>query len=196
MTQWSQTHFRRLSSHLSRRSFLKSGAIAAAACLVPCVTQASIPQGQAHSPERALTLYNPHTDESLKTVYWLAGDYIGEALTEINHILRDHRANATIEMDPDLFDTLYAIQQTLETRQPLYVISGYRTPATNAYLRRHSDRVSKHSLHMEGKAADIYVPGYDTRLIRRAALTLHRGGVGYYPLSNFVHIDTGRVRNW
>lgn len=196
MTQWSQISFRRTTSHLSRRCFLKSGAIAAAACLVPCVTQARIPQGHAQIHERALALYNPHTDESLKTVYWLEGDYIGESLTDINHILRDHRVNAIKKIDPNLLDTLYAIQKKLETRQPLYVISGYRTADTNAFLRRRSDRVSKHSLHMEGKAADIYVPGYDTRLIRRVALALGRGGVGYYPLSNFVHIDTGRVRSW
>jgi uncharacterized protein YcbK (DUF882 family) len=180
---------------LSRRCFLKYG-VTAATCLTPHVTLGRPRQDRPRVSEKVLAIYNTHTGENLKTVYWAQGDYIVEAITNINHILRDHRANASMSIDLDLLDLLHAIQQKLGSREPFHVISGYRTPATNALLRRRSKRVSKHSLHMQGKAVDIFLPGYDTRTVRRTALSLQRGGVGYYPYSNFIHIDTGPVRNW
>jgi uncharacterized protein YcbK (DUF882 family) len=196
MTQWSQPSMTGFKPQLSRRCFLKYGVILAATCLTPHVTLARPHQDRSRVAEKILTLYNTHTGENLTTVYWAQGDYVVEAIADINHILRDHRVNATTSMDLDLLDFLHAIQQKLDSREPFHVISGYRTPATNALLRRRSKRVSKHSLHMQGKAVDISLPGYGTQTVRRAALSLSRGGVGYYPHSNFIHVDTGPVRSW
>jgi uncharacterized protein YcbK (DUF882 family) len=196
MTQWLKPSLTCFIPQLSRRYFLKSGVLAAAMCLAPHVAFAHPGAEHRRAYERLLTLYNTHTGESLKTVYWSQGDYIVEAVADINHILRDHRANETASMDLELLDLLYAIQQKLASHQPFHVISGYRTPSTNALLQRRSKRVSKHSLHMQGKAADVRLPGHDTQTLRRVALALGRGGVGYYPSSNFIHVDTGRVRSW
>lgn len=196
MAQWSQPSLTCFKPQLSRRSFLKSGVLVAATCLTPHVTFARLRQDHRRVHERILTLHNTHTGENLKTVYWYQGDYLVEAIADINHILRDHRANEITSMDVELLDFLYAIQQKLDSRQPFHVLSGYRTPSTNALLRRRSKRVSKHSLHMQGKATDIRLPGHDARTLRRVALALQRGGVGYYPYSNFIHVDTGPVRSW
>ncbi len=141
-------------------------------------------------------MYNCHTGESLKRVYWFRGQYLSEALTDINHILRDHRANEIQSIDLHLLDLLCTIQRKLAPHQAFHVISAYRTPATNAMLRRHSKGVAKHSLHMQGKAIDIRLPGYASATVRRVALALRRGGVGYYPRAGYVHIDTGQVRSW
>lgn len=196
MTQWSQPSITGSKPQLSRRCFLNYGVILAATCLTPHVTLARPYQNRSRVSEKVLALYNTQTGENLTTVYWAQGDYVGEAIADINHIFRDHRANAIRSIDLDLLDLLYAIQQKLDSHEPFHVISGYRTPATNALLRRRSKRVSKHSLHMQGKAVDISLPGYDAQTIRRVALSLNRGGVGYYPYSNFIHIDTGPVRSW
>ena len=196
MTLWSPPSVMYVKSQLSRRCFLKSGVFAAVTCLTPYVTCARPRQDSSQGSERVLALYNTHTGESLKTVYWSAGDYIGEAITDINHILRDHRADTVTSMDLELLDLLSAIRQQLHSREPFHVLSGYRTPATNALLRQRSKRVSKHSLHMQGKAADIRLPGHDSSTLRRVALALGRGGVGYYQHSNFIHVDTGPVRSW
>ena len=147
-------------------------------------------------PERKLSFYNIHTGESLSATYWAEGAYVGESLAEINHVLRDFRTNQAIAMDRGLLDLLYAINLKLDGKFPIHVISGYRSPATNAFLHAHSNGVAKHSLHMKGEAADIFLPGRDLSTLHRAALSMNRGGVGYYPHSNFVHVDVGRVRSW
>ena len=196
MTHWSQPSMTGFKPQLSRRCFLKSGVILAATCLTPHVTLARPPQDRSQVAEKVLAFHNTHTGENLTTVYWAQGDYVGEAISDINHILRDHRANEIKSMDLDLLDFLHTIQQKLGSRESFHVFSGYRTPATNALLRRRSKRVSKQSLHMQGKAVDISLPGYDTQTVRRAAISLNRGGVGYYPSSNFIHVDTGPVRSW
>jgi uncharacterized protein YcbK (DUF882 family) len=146
--------------------------------------------------ERTLAFYNTHTREELKTVYWREGGYVTSSLTDLDYLLRDHRANQLTLMDPRLFDLLYAIQEKLNLTRPFHVISGYRSPETNAYLRRRSRGVAKNSLHMQGKAIDIRIPGYQSKELKRVALSLGRGGVGYYARSNFVHVDLGRVRHW
>lgn len=181
---------------LSRRRILTSGVLAAATWLSPRPTWAH--QGAASSDrlERTLALYNTHTREDLKTVYWREGAYVTSALTDLDYLLRDHRANRLTVMDPHLFDLLYAIQQKLNTPQPFHIISGYRSPETNAYLRRRGSGVAEHSLHMQGKAIDIRILGYHSKALQRVALALGRGGVGYYARSNFVHVDLGRVRHW
>ncbi len=178
----------------SRRQFLKLGMLVAAAGLLPFPARATLRDVMA--PERVLALYNTHTGESIKTVYWAEGGYIPEGLADINHILRDHRNDAIKDMSPALLDLLYSINNAVAARQPFHIISGYRSPATNAMLAARSNGVVKHSMHLDGMATDIRVPGRELMQVRHAALTLQGGGVGYYPGSDFVHVDVGRVRQW
>jgi uncharacterized protein YcbK (DUF882 family) len=149
-----------------------------------------------NSPERAIALYNTHTGESVNAVYWVQGQYIPEARSAVDRVLRDHRTDEIKSIDPQLLDLLYAIGEELECPHPFNVISAYRSPATNAYLRFMSRRVAEHSLHMDGKAIDLRIPGWASHTVRRVAVDLSMGGVGYYPRSNFVHVDVGRVRYW
>lgn len=139
---------------------------------------------------------NLHTAETLDAEYWQNGAYAPDALTAINHVLRDHRTNETHAIDVRLLDLLHDLAGQLETREPLQVISGYRSPRTNAALADASSGVARRSLHMDGMAIDIALEGTSTELIRDAALALGRGGVGYYPNPGFVHVDVGRVRRW
>jgi uncharacterized protein YcbK (DUF882 family) len=145
---------------------------------------------------RALAFDNLHTGEHVRAVYWAGGQYVPESLAEIDHVLRDFRTNETKAIAPDLLDLLYTITGRLGTSQPIQLISGYRSPATNAQLHARSSEVAKHSLHMDGMAADIRIPGHDLMQLRDAAMSLRAGGVGFYPHSDFVHIDVGRVRHW
>lgn len=180
-----------------RRQFLKFGALAAAASLSPLPARAArATLTGATAPQRSLAFYNTHTGESLRTIYWAEGGYIHQALLDINHVLRDHRTNAVKEMSPALLDFLYSINNAIDARQPFHIISGYRSPDTNAMLAARSGGVARHSMHLDGKAIDIRIPGRDLSQIRRAALVLQSGGVGYYPDSDFVHMDVGRVRQW
>jgi uncharacterized protein YcbK (DUF882 family) len=146
--------------------------------------------------EKSVGFYNINTGEQLRTVYWCHGAYLPSALQEVNYLLRDYHANEVKPIDPPLLDILYAMSKLLDTNEPYQVFSGYRSPATNAKLRRHNRAVAVHSLHIEGKAVDIRLPGRDLVLVRRAALALQAGGVGYYPGRNFLHVDTGPVRAW
>jgi uncharacterized protein YcbK (DUF882 family) len=149
-----------------------------------------------NSPERAVALYNTHTGESVNAVYWVQGQYLPEAMSAVDRVLRDHRTDEIKPIDPQLLDLLYAISKELECPHPFDVISAYRSPTTNAYLRFMSRRVAEHSLHMDGKAIDLRIPGWASHTVRRVAVDLRRGGVGYYPRSNFVHVDVGPVRYW
>ncbi|MDP1663761.1 MAG: DUF882 domain-containing protein [Methylobacter sp.] len=145
---------------------------------------------------KMLALHNTHTGDRLNLTYFEQGRYIKDALHEINHLFRDYHDGTVHPIDPALLDQLYDLKHSLEVRKPFHIVSGYRSPATNADLRKHSDGVAKNSLHMEGRAIDIRIEGLDTRRIRNAALAMQRGGVGYYGRSNFVHLDTGSVRTW
>ncbi len=147
-------------------------------------------------PERSLAFYNTHTGEQLKTVYWEQGNYLKQSLEDINFILRDFRTNQIKDIDTGLLDLLFAIRNKLETQQPFHIISGYRSPDTNAFLRAHSTDVAEHSLHLVGQAIDIRTPGRDLRVLHKTAIALKGGGVGFYPKSDFVHVDVGRVRYW
>ncbi len=195
MNNESETYSEQI-TQTSRRNFLKVGFCAAAAGLImPLPTLAQV--SAATVPERSLSLYNTHTGETLhQAVYWVDGHYVSETLDEINYLLRDHRANQVAQIDPSLFDMLHAIHSRMETSKPFHIISGYRSPVTNASLRKHSKGVAKHSLHMDGKAMDIRLPGRQLASLRKTAMGLKVGGVGYYPDSDFVHVDTGRVRFW
>jgi uncharacterized protein YcbK (DUF882 family) len=183
-----------LGHKISRRSFLMTGALALGASLFPRTLLGAIQTPQ--SPERTLALYNLHTGETLETAYWIKGEYLPDALSEINHILRDFRTEEILPIDTGLLDLLHDLHNSTGSREMLHVISGYRSPATNALLRESSHGVACHSLHMVGKAADIRLPGYSLSSLRRSAVDLKGGGVGYYPGSDFVHVDVGRVRYW
>ena len=146
-----------------------------------------------------LKLQNMHTGESLDIVYRVGNTYLPEAVEKLNYFLRDHNTQDVVEYDPKEFDVLHNVLARL--RKPngvINVVCGYRTPETNAELRQNSPQtgVAEHSQHMEGHAIDIRVPGVSTVALRNAALSLHAGGVGYYPTSQFVHVDVGPVRQW
>jgi uncharacterized protein YcbK (DUF882 family) len=145
---------------------------------------------------RTLAFQNLHTGEHLNTVYWADGGYVPDAMRHIDWLLRDFRTDTAHPIDPQLLDLLADVQARLQTREPFQVISGYRSPETNAMLASYSDGVAQNSFHMQGKAIDIRVPGRRLKHVRVAALTLERGGVGFYPHSDFVHVDTGPVRHW
>lgn len=148
------------------------------------------------APVRRIALNNIHTGEQLVTTYWENGTYLPQAMTAVNQLLRDHRTGKAHPMDPALLDLLAALHQRLETTAPFDVISGYRSPETNEALHAKSGGVAKHSLHMEGKAMDIRVGNRALSAVHNTALVMGLGGVGYYPTSDFVHVDTGRVRQW
>jgi uncharacterized protein YcbK (DUF882 family) len=152
----------------------------------------------AASPDaRSLTLAHTHTNEQIALVYALGDAFITPALDSLNHFLRDHYNGAVGQMDPALFHLLHHVRRTLGTSEPFEVISGYRSPATNATLRgTRAGGVAKHSLHMDGKAIDVRLPGVPLADLRDAARSRRAGGVGFYPREQFVHIDTGRVRHW
>jgi uncharacterized protein YcbK (DUF882 family) len=150
----------------------------------------------AAGPARSLAMYNPHTGESINVVYSENGYYIPGALREINYFFRDFRANLIKPIDTRLLDLLHTIRNESGATQPFNLVSGYRSPQTNAMLAAQTEGVARHSMHIEGKAADINLPGRQLSILQRLALALRFGGVGYYPQSGFVHVDTGRVRRW
>lgn len=145
---------------------------------------------------RRLHLLNRHTGDDVDLVYFVDGIYIQRSLAAFNNLMRDRRANIATDMDVNLYDQLFLLRSQLKTDKPVHILSGYRTPETNAKLRKRSSGVAKYSLHMEGRAADLYVPGFKTRQIQQAARGLEAGGVGIYSNSGFVHMDTGKVRYW
>ncbi|MGE4063041.1 MAG: DUF882 domain-containing protein [Rhodospirillaceae bacterium] len=145
---------------------------------------------------RRLHLQNLHTGEKVAADYWADGAYIPGGLDDIAKVLRDHRNGRSHPIDPTLLDLLHKVQATLEPSSPFHVISGYRSPESNAKLAAASSGVAKHSMHMDGKAIDIRIPGVDLTTLHKAAKSLKGGGVGYYAASNFVHMDVGRVRYW
>jgi len=155
------------------------------------------PADHLNSPEyKMLSFEHTHTGDKLKLTYFERGSYIEDALQEINYLLRDYHTDDVHTIDTALLDQLYDLKQTLGINKPFHIVSGYRSPLTNAQLRKHSHGVAEHSLHMQGRAIDIRVEGVPTKTIRNAALTMAQGGVGYYPHNNFVHLDTGEFRTW
>lgn len=150
----------------------------------------------AASAPRRISFYNIHTREALNTVYWRDGRYDPPALAAIDYHLRDFRSGDVKPIDVRLLDLLHALNQRLGNADPVHVISGYRCPATNAMLARRSNQVASNSYHVKGMAIDIRVPAYRLADLRDAALELCCGGVGFYPGSNFIHVDTGPVRAW
>lgn len=179
---------------LSRRHFLRLGAAVTAGLVLPGQLYAALTADDQW--ERRLVLFNTHTREKLDVCYARGESYRSEALSAVNHILRDHRTNEVNPIDPRLLDLLCAIRSKAGPDACLHIISGYRSPGTNRRLRQQGRGVARKSLHMQGHAADIRIPGLATSRLRRMALTLRQGGVGYYPQSDFVHVDIGPVRSW
>ncbi len=164
------------------------------AAVIPCKALASAYESV--SGVRELHFYNLYTHEDLKIIYWREGWYIPEALSEINHIFRDIRTGKVKAIKKELLDLLFNIRQKINVDEPFQLVSGYRSPRSNAILSKKKKGVAKNSLHMYGKAVDIRVPGCSLRTLRREAQKLEQGGVGYYPSSHFVHVDIGAVRYW
>ena len=181
----------------SRRGFLKRLAVAGALGAVGTRALAALPGPvTTPAPVRELGFLNLHTGERLRVPYWENGRYLQDALAEINHVLRDHRANAVHAIDTRLLDLLARLQATVGNSRAFEVISGYRAPSSNEMLRARSSGVAQGSLHLQGKAIDIRLPGSDLLHLHKAAVGLKGGGVGLYRSSNFIHVDTGRVRYW
>jgi uncharacterized protein YcbK (DUF882 family) len=179
---------------VARRDFLRFGlgAAVAGALLTPEEAHAVM-----RAPARQIYLHNTHTGEQIKAEYWVKGNYVRSTLKALDRVLRDHHNGSVHPMDPRLLDQIFLLTRTVRQHGPVQVISGYRSPETNAMLREEDGTgVAQHSFHMQGKAVDIYVPGMPLKYLRRAALNLKAGGVGYYPHSNFIHIDTGPIRHW
>jgi uncharacterized protein YcbK (DUF882 family) len=147
--------------------------------------------------EHSVRLFNTHTNERIDIVFRRGDDYIPGALAKLDYFLRDHNTNEVRHFDPRLYDILADL--TVSVGHPggeIDIVCGYRTPETNAALRAHTNGVAMHSLHIQAKAIDLRMPGVNTLQLRRAALAMARGGVGYYPHSDFIHVDTGRVTQW
>ncbi|MCV6591234.1 MAG: DUF882 domain-containing protein [Marinobacterium sp.] len=198
---------------LRRRCFLKAlggtvfgktvlgGAVLGSAVVVPPLARAASVSDTLENTSglplaRSLQLENLHTGESVATAFWTPQGYQPDALQAINKVLRDHRADQATEMDIGLLETLVELTRRLDTQAPVQVISAYRSPQTNEMLRRKGHKVAKRSYHLKGQAVDIRIPGVELKDLHRAALSLKRGGVGFYGRSNFVHLDVGPVRRW
>ncbi len=180
------------STDFSRRNLLRCSAAALTSAVLPQVIQAS----SNITSDRTLDFINLHTNEKLSCCYWSNGTYELHSLTEINYILRDHRAEEIYEIDHSLLDLLYMLRETSGSQAPFHIISAYRSPKTNERLRSGSSGVAKRSLHMQGKAIDIRLPDIELTQLRDTAVALQAGGVGYYAKSNFLHVDIGRPRTW
>ncbi len=195
------------SARMNRRGFLRAS-VATSLAMGVATTASPVLATNSHrarakgakpitdTKPRSLKLRNIHTGERLNTTYWQDGEYIESAVLGISHLMRDHRENETMLMDQPLMDILWQVQQAIDPDMQFDVISGYRTPKTNAMLRKRSNGVAKFSLHMVGRAVDISTHSAPLSKIRKAALELKAGGIGYYPGSRFVHLDTGPFRAW
>ena len=145
---------------------------------------------------RRISMFSGRTGERVDTVYWIEGEYIGEAVREVNAFMRDWRTGQAVNIDTRTIDIMAAAHNLMEVNEPYMMLSGYRSPQTNAMLRQKSRSVAKNSLHMRGQAADLRLTGRTTSQMARAAQSIGAGGVGRYRGSNFVHMDSGPVRTW
>lgn len=189
--------------NLDLRSVSKGGVLRTFSRLViillflAALVSASANAADAPLQQYRLRLFHTHTDERIDLVYRVGDVYIPEAVNRLDQFLRDHRTGDVRQLDERLFDLLHDLAASLgKAGAEINIVCGYRTPWSNEFLRRTTSGVAQHSLHMEGEAIDIRIPGVPTAQLRDAALALHRGGVGYYPKSQFVHVDVGRIRHW
>lgn len=177
-----------------RRDFLKMGLGVLAGSMLPLNAMAAVLKQV--EPNRMLSFYNIHTQEQTEVCYFDATGYRADALIQIDHVLRDYRTGEVNPIDTELLDLLYAVKCRVHPQTPFSVISGYRSPVTNERLRRSTNGVAKKSFHTKGKAIDIRLPGYSTGQLRKLCIGMKAGGVGYYPKSDFIHLDVGPVRTW
>lgn len=178
-------------THSDRRHFLAWALAAGGGLLLPWTKPAA-----AGPAARQLKFYNLHTGESVTALYWAQGHYVAGGLTEIDYVLRDFRTGDVHPIDPCLLDLVHRLHLTMECDGPVHVISGYRSPKTNAMLAQRSGKVAKNSYHVKGMAIDLRLPNRPLEDVRAMAVQLGGGGVGFYPESQFVHMDTGPVRTW
>lgn len=174
---------------LSRRKFLILGASVAATATTPTLATLILPKKTPRFSTRKLALYNIHTGETFEDIYWRENAYDQKALERLTYVLRDWRNNTQHPLDPRLFDALHRLQDKLGSKNPFEIICGYRSKETNAMLHKKNKGVSKNSLHMKGKAIDLTLAHVPLKDLSNAARALKVGGVGYYPKSNFIHID-------
>jgi len=180
---------------IDRRRLLKLGLAGILGSVVPLIPVSKVGAASPYSPWR-ISFRHGHTGESFSGVYRVGDKYLPEAFERINYVLRDFRTRDVFPMDPRVIDLISMIHEKTGAKEPLEILSGYRSPKTNAMLRRASTGVAKNSYHMYGQAIDIRIPRYSTRKLRQVAVKMRAGGVGYYPRSDFVHVDTGKVRSW
>jgi uncharacterized protein YcbK (DUF882 family) len=185
-----------MNTHLSRRKFLQHTSGITALGLAPVAWAKTIPAETSELTNQGLSFLNLHTGERLITDIHHADATSFTDMRKVNHLLRDHRSGESYDMDPELLHFLSQLQEKVDVPGKFHIISGYRSPKTNAKLRSASKGVAKRSLHMQGKAVDIRLPGCDLKQLRDAAKSLKCGGVGYYAKSGFIHVDTGRARYW
>lgn len=183
-------------TNLNRRRILKYTAAVITSSFFPQIIQANSANSLETTSARNLTFINLHTKEELSCCYWKDGRYLTNGLTQIDQILRDHRAEEVHAIDQSLLDLLHIVHQLSGSTAPFHVISAYRSEKTNNFLRNNNQGVAKRSLHMQGKAIDIRLPDVKLDLVHKNAISLQAGGVGYYAKSNFLHIDTGKPRSW
>lgn len=185
---------------IDRRSFLGIGAATLGGVLIPALSTpaaaANFKSGVISQGARRLSFRNTHTGEMFSGVYRVGNKYLPDAFDQINFVMRDFRTDQKYPMDPRVIDILYTIHRMTGQTRPFEIISGYRSPTTNAMLRSKSSGVAKKSLHMQGQAIDLRMEDFSTRRIRDIAKSIRAGGVGYYSRSDFVHIDSGDVRSW
>ena len=189
---------------MNRRNFLQAaGSAAFNAALVGgvganIIAPACATQPAARTPvhARQVAFVNTHTGDTFSDAYWENGNYVPDAMAAINSVMRDHRSGEIHAIDPRLLDQLHGLNGLVEASAPFQIISGYRSPATNETLHEQSSGVATRSLHMDGRAIDIRIRGVELPRLRDAALGMNAGGVGYYEASDFIHVDTGRVRRW
>lgn len=180
-------------NQIDRRDILKLGLAGTLASIVPL--------GFANEANAARTQWRvrfrqAHTGETFNGVYRVGDQYIPEAFEKLNYVLRDFRTGEIFPMDPRVIDIMALVQKKAGQREPIEILSGYRSPKTNAGLRKNSSGVAKNSFHMYGQALDMHIKGFSTASLRNVAKSLRAGGVGYYPRSSFVHVDTGAIRSW
>lgn len=180
---------------IDRRGVLKAGLVGALASTVPLLGIGEAEAKTRHDSWR-VSFRQAHTGESFNGVYRVGNRYLPEAFERLNYVLRDFRTGEVFPMDPRVVDILSMVQSRTKSSVPFDVLSAYRSPKTNSNLRRASNGVAKNSFHMYGQALDIRNPNVSTKRVRNIAQGLRAGGVGYYPKSGFVHIDTGSVRSW
>ncbi len=149
-----------------------------------------------YGPDRVMRLFNVHTGERYEGPFWSQGRFVSAGLDQISYLLRDYRMGESLPIDPMVIDFMHSVYVQLGTAEPIQILSGYRSPETNAWLAKKSGNVARNSLHMQGRAIDFRVPGHSASQLRKLALGTRRGGVGYYRKSDFIHIDTGEFRHW